>query len=129
MQTRPVDERDVSVISERSGIFRKAARLHHEATSGPFGGHHAIKLTHHRDADFERLPLFALDEEFFWLTFGGQFQARISDPRFNLLQTDWGQVEGEPDNAALHALRGGVQLKNFPTRPASVGLMDAPPCL
>ena len=33
-------------------------------------------------------------------------QARISDPRFNLLQTDWGQVEGEPDNAALPALRG-----------------------
>ena len=65
MQTRAVEERDVSAISERSSIFREAARGHDETTSSPFGGHHAIKLTHHRDADFERLPLFALDEEFF----------------------------------------------------------------
>ena len=63
------------------------------------------------------------------LTLGGRLQARLSDPRFNLLQTDWGQVEGEPDNTVLPALRGGVQLKDFATRPASVGLMDAPPCL
>ena len=37
-----------------------------------------------------------------------------------------GQVEGEPDNTAL---RGGVQLKDFATRPANVILLDAPPGL
>ena len=63
------------------------------------------------------------------LTFGGQFQARISDPRFNLLQTDWVQVEGVLDNMVLPALLGGVQLKENPTRPASVSLLDAPPGL
>ena len=63
------------------------------------------------------------------LTGEGQLQARISDPRFKMLKTDWVQVEGEPDNAVLPALRGGVQRKDFATRPASVGLMDAPPGL
>ena len=55
-----------------------------------------------------------------------QLQARISDLRFKMRKTYWGQIEGEPDNAAL---RGGVQLKDVPTRPASVSLMDAPPGL
>ena len=63
------------------------------------------------------------------LTGEGQLQARIIDPRFKMLKTDWVQVEGEPDNMVLPALRGGVQLKDFATRPASVGLMDAQPGL
>ena len=50
------------------------------------------------------------------LTGEGQLQARISDPRFKMLKTYWVQVEGEPDNVALPALRGGVQRKDFPTR-------------
>ena len=62
-------------------------------------------------------------------TSAGQLQARISDPRFNLLQTDWVQVDGGPDNAVLPALRGGVQRKDFATRPASVSLIDAPSSL
>ena len=61
------------------------------------------------------------------LTSDGQLQARISDLRFKMLKTDWVQVEGEPDNAALPALRGRCAALRKPTRPASVGLMDAPP--
>ena len=60
------------------------------------------------------------------LTSDGRLQARISDLNSICAKHIGGQVEGEPDNTAL---RGGVQLKDFATRPASVGLMDAPPCL
>lgn len=43
------------------------------------------------------------------LTSDGKLQARIADPRFKMGKTYWVQVEGEPDDAALAALRGGVQ--------------------
>ena len=72
------------------------------------------------DADSEGLLL---------LTSDGQLQARISDPRFKMLKTYWVQVEGEPDDAALASLRGGVLLNDGLTRPASVSRMDAPPGL
>ena len=72
------------------------------------------------DADSEGLLL---------LTNDGQLQARISDPRFKLEKTYWVQVEGEPDDAALEALRRGVQLKDGLTRPAKASLMAAPPDL
>src|SRR3546814_10213614 len=36
------------------------------------------------------------------------------------------QVEGEPDEAALGALRRGVTLNDGPTRPATVCLIDPP---
>ena len=72
------------------------------------------------DADSEGLLL---------LTNDGQLQARISDPRFKLEKTYWVQVEGLPDEAALEALRLGVQLKDGPTRPALARLMAPPPAL
>jgi len=50
----------------------------------------------------------------------GQLQARIADPRFKLEKSYWVQVEGEPDEAALLALRRGVRLKDGMTRPARV---------
>lgn len=72
------------------------------------------------DADSEGLLL---------LTNDGQLQARIADPRFKLEKTYWVQVEGEPDAAALEALRRGVQLRDGPTRPARARLMAPPPAL
>ena len=70
------------------------------------------------DADSEGLLL---------LTNDGPLQARISDPRFKMLKTYWVQVEGQPDDAALAALRSGVQLNDGLTRPASASRMDAAP--
>ena len=70
------------------------------------------------DADSEGLLL---------LTSDGPLQARISDPRFKMLKTYWVQVEGQPDDAALAALRSGVQLNDGLTRPASASRMDAAP--
>ena len=72
------------------------------------------------DADSEGLLL---------LTNDGQLQARIADPRFKLEKTYWVQVEGQPDEVALQALRRGVQLNDGLTRPARASLMAPPPGL
>ena len=72
------------------------------------------------DADSEGLLL---------LTSDGALQARISDPRFKMEKTYWVQVEGVPDEAALAALRQGVQLNDGMTRPANARLIDTPPGL
>lgn len=61
------------------------------------------------DADSEGLIL---------LTDDGVLQARIADPRHKLDKVYWVQVEGEPDAAALAALRSGVDLPDGRTRPA-----------
>ncbi|AQR73545.1 rRNA large subunit pseudouridine synthase E [Sphingomonas sp. LM7] len=60
------------------------------------------------------------------LTDDGRLQARIADPKFKMPKTYLVQVEGEPDTAALAALRSGVQLKDGPTRPAKAERIDAP---
>ena len=72
------------------------------------------------DADSEGLLL---------LTDDGQLQARIADPRFKMEKTYWVQVDGVPDDAALQALRQGVQLNDGPTLPARARRMDPPPAL
>ena len=72
------------------------------------------------DADSEGLLL---------LTDDGQLQARISDPRYKMEKTYWVQVEGQPDEAALQALREGVQLNDGPTLPARARLIAEPPTL
>ncbi|WP_418131257.1 pseudouridine synthase [Variovorax sp. 375MFSha3.1] len=70
------------------------------------------------DADSEGLLL---------LTDDGRLQARIADPRFKMEKIYWVQVEGEPTEAALAALRNGVQLNDGLTRPARARLLDPPP--
>lgn len=60
------------------------------------------------------------------LTDDGALQARIADPRFKLAKTYLVQVEGEPDDAALDALRKGVMLNDGMTRPAQVERVDEP---
>ncbi len=72
------------------------------------------------DADSEGLLL---------LTDDGRLQARIADPRFKMEKTYWVQVEGIPDEAALFALRHGVQLKDGPTLPARARVIESPPDL
>lgn len=60
------------------------------------------------------------------LTDNGALQARISHPQFKLAKTYWVQVEGTPTTQALQALRTGIILKDGPTLPATVEIIDAP---
>ncbi|WP_298848052.1 rRNA large subunit pseudouridine synthase E [uncultured Ruegeria sp.] len=60
------------------------------------------------------------------LTDNGQLQAQISDPKHKTAKTYWVQVEGIPDDAALKALRNGVEMKDGLTRPAKARLIEEP---
>ncbi len=60
------------------------------------------------------------------LTDTGRLQAWISDPKNKMPKTYWVQVEGTPDEAALLALRNGVELKDGVTRPAKAQHMEEP---
>lgn len=60
------------------------------------------------------------------LTDDGRLQARIAEPRHKLRKLYWAQVEGIPTSEALHALRTGVDLGEFVTRPAEARVIDEP---
>lgn len=60
------------------------------------------------------------------LTNDGALQARIADPRHKLAKTYLVQVEGVPDEVALAALRAGVDLGDFVTRPCQARLVGEP---
>jgi 23S rRNA pseudouridine2457 synthase len=60
------------------------------------------------------------------LTDVGGLQARIADPRFKMAKTYFVQVEGEPGEASLAALRRGVRLQDGLTRPAEVEAIASP---
>ena len=84
-------------------------------------------------ADWIRLPgvyaagrLDADSEGLLLLTDDGALQHRIADPRHKAPKTYLAQVEGVPEEAALAALRGGLDLGDFVTRPCRVRQMDEP---
>jgi 23S rRNA pseudouridine2457 synthase len=60
------------------------------------------------------------------LTDDGVLQARIANPRHKLAKIYWAQVEGNPTEAALTALRNGVDLGDFETQPAGARIIDEP---
>jgi len=64
------------------------------------------------------------------LTDSGALSHRMTDPRFEHPRTYWAQVERVPDEAALDALRNGVDLNEggrlWRTRPAEVELIPEP---
>jgi 23S rRNA pseudouridine2457 synthase len=87
-------------------------------------------------ADFVRVPhvypagrLDTDSEGLLVLTDDGALQARIADPRHKMEKTYWVQVEGVPTAAQLAALREGVDLGEFVTRPARVAAIAEPPGL
>lgn len=63
------------------------------------------------------------------LTSDGALQHRLTDPRFEHEKTYWAQVEGIPTREALAALRHGVEIQGYRTRPAQVRRLDEEPVL
>ena len=70
------------------------------------------------DADSEGLLLLSDD---------GARIAQVSSPKFKWPKTYVVQVEGDPDDEQLRALRDGVELNDGPTRPASARRLEAVP--
>lgn len=60
------------------------------------------------------------------LTDDGRLQHRIAHPRNKLEKTYLVQVEGAPTDADLEPLRRGITLKDGPTRPAKVKIIEPP---
>lgn len=63
------------------------------------------------------------------LTDDGALAHRITDPRYKQPKIYWAQVEGDPHEDQLRALRDGIALRDGPTLPAGARLLDAPPAL
>ncbi|MFD0739661.1 pseudouridine synthase [Lysobacter koreensis] len=60
------------------------------------------------------------------LTEDGGLAHRLTDPRHKQPKTYWVQVEGEPNEEQLAALRCGVVLNDGPTRPTDAARIAAP---
>jgi len=60
------------------------------------------------------------------LTDDGKQQQRIANPKYGKEKGYWVQVEGVPGESDLERLRKGVRLKDGPTHPAAVELVEPP---
>lgn len=60
------------------------------------------------------------------LTDDGGLAHRLTDPRHKQPKVYWVQVEGDPDEEQLQALRSGVELNDGRTLPARVERLDTP---
>lgn len=60
------------------------------------------------------------------LTDNGKWQHRIAHPKQKLEKSYWALVEGTPNNTAIKQLQNGITLKDGPTKPAKVQLIDPP---
>ena len=69
--------------------------------------------------DFDSEGLLLLTDE-------GRLAHQLTDPKHKQPKTYWVQVEGQPNDAQLHALRTGVVLKDGLTLPAKVRHLDPP---
>ena len=56
-------------------------------------------------------------------------QAKIANPHHKMSKAYWVQVEGIPDEAALHQLQQGIELKDGFTLPAKAVMISEPPIL
>lgn len=89
-------------------------------TLADFGLPRAVYPLGRLDADSEGLLLLS-DEP--------GLNTRLLDPRYAHPREYWAQVERVPDAAALARLARGPALRDGPTRPCRVRLMDTPPPL
>ena len=95
----------------------------------PLGGHRTL-------ADFGIpkgvYPCGRLDhdsEGLLVLTDDGRLQSRLSEPRYESPRTYWAQVERLPAAESLRRLAKGLLLKDGPTKPCRVRLLEKDPAL
>lgn len=77
-------------------------------------------------------PVGRLDQDsegLLLLTDDGELQRRLSDPKFGHPRTYWAQLEGVPNEQALHRLSTGVVVQGYRTRPALAHLVEHEPAL
>ncbi len=86
-------------------------------TLGEFGLPPGVYPAGRLDFDSEGLLL---------LTDDGALAHRLTDPRHKLEKTYWVQVEGDPDDGQLEALRSGVRLNDGPSLPARARRLQPP---
>lgn len=60
------------------------------------------------------------------LTNDGQFNQRLTNPRYQKEKTYWVQVERIPSEAKLAELKKGVKIKDYTTRPCKVQVITTP---
>jgi len=60
------------------------------------------------------------------LTDNGRLQAKLSNPKYKTEKTYFAQVEGQFTEDAARALQEGVVLKDGPTKPAKITLVEEP---
>lgn len=60
------------------------------------------------------------------LTDDGRLANRLTDPQHKVEKSYWVQVEGAPNVEQLDALRRGVNLKDGPTLPAKISVIEPP---
>jgi 23S rRNA pseudouridine2457 synthase len=70
--------------------------------------------------DFDSEGLLLLSDD-------GARIAQVSSPKFKWPKTYVVQVEGDPDEAQMRALREGVELNDGPTQPASARRLESVP--
>ena len=92
----------------------------------PEGGHASLKDLVPVPGVYPAGRLDTDSEGLLLLTDDGALQARISSPRHKLTKVYWAQVEGEPTEAALQALRAGVDLGDFTTLPVGARRIEEP---
>ncbi|WP_069298898.1 pseudouridine synthase [Neptunicoccus sediminis] len=105
-------------------LFNKPYNVLSQFTSE--GGHRSLAEFIDKPGVYAAGRLDRDSEGLLVLTDDGKLQNRIASPKFKAAKTYWVQVEREPDEAALAALRRGVTLKDGVTAPAECKRMAEP---
>ena len=110
----------IVIFNKPYGILSKFTDDQARPTLAAYLPHRGIYPAGRLDADSEGLLV---------LTDDGALQARISHPKHHRRKTYWAQVEGQPDRESMARLIRGPLLKDGPTHPLSVRLIEEPACL
>jgi 23S rRNA pseudouridine2457 synthase len=107
----------IVLLNKPYGVLCQFTDREGRPTLARYVGQPGVYAAGRLDADSEGLLL---------LTDDGALAHRLTDPRHRESKTYVVQVEGDPDEAQLEALRRGVVLRDGPTRPATVRRVDPP---